>query len=276
MPSPPVRPAVSFNWGYVERQARRGPPRNTVRSWQPRRYRYTCDVTTGLRATTPPDLQIRTPSVDGDNDVRCRSVYVAPHVRVRRVGGKFTGRMVVAAGILFSAVAPDGSVHFLLGRERYYSGWRDSNRWADAGGRVESVDNNVADAASREAFEEVMGTVDSRVNLRARLNNNESAAIFDVQHNRSGACYRMYILQVEMKDYGSLLLCFKEYLREMRVNIAQAEKTRLEWVSAAEMLAMAEASANGNSSGARLELRPNFARSICAIGNIIDLETVAK
>ncbi len=94
------------------------------------------------------------------NVTAVRVVHVDPRVAVSGGGGGGGGTtkpadVIMAAGVLFFSQRPDnedGDTLYLLGREQFYPHWQDSDKWADFGGGVDVVDEDVASTAAREAW----------------------------------------------------------------------------------------------------------------------------
>lgn len=72
-------------------------------------------------------------------------------------------------GVLPYSYNHQGNVVFLLGQERFETGFSDSLLWSGFGGRPEPEDSNVYQGASREAWEESMGFLGSQEELYLKL-----------------------------------------------------------------------------------------------------------
>lgn len=72
-------------------------------------------------------------------------------------------------GIMPVAKAGKGKVMFLLGREQNFVGWKGSGKYADFGGGIEK-NENVIECAAREGYEESMGFLGSREEIREKVN----------------------------------------------------------------------------------------------------------
>ena len=72
-------------------------------------------------------------------------------------------------GVLPYSYNHQGNVVFLLGQERFESGFPDSLLWSGFGGRPEPEDSNIYQGASREAWEESMGFLGSQEELYHKL-----------------------------------------------------------------------------------------------------------
>ena len=154
------------------------------------------------------------------------------------------------------------------GKEQFHPQWPDSEKWADCGGGVDAKDEDIIVTAAREAWEETMGCIHTYEELLERLRNNEAQAIFDIQTNENVGAYRIYLLRIPFADYNTTLNRFRAYLRRHKVHIMDSEKTALQWVSAADALAIARSCDDCKNT----LLRPNFAKSILAMAGLIDFE----
>ena len=70
-------------------------------------------------------------------------------------------------GVLPYTYDINNNLLFLLGRERYVEGWKDSHLWSGFGGKLEKKDISIIEGAAREAYEEsmgILGTVEQIVN----------------------------------------------------------------------------------------------------------------
>jgi hypothetical protein len=182
--------------------------------------------------------------------------------------------VIMAAGILFFSQMPgsgDGDTVFLLGREQFYPHWHDSDKWADFGGGVDVVDEDVAATAAREAWEESMGTIHTYEVLLSRLRNGEASATFDIQASDNAGCYRIYLLHVPYYDYNMMLSRFRSYLRRHKIQILDAEKTAFEWIDADHLTRISQVDTHGHST-----LRPNFAKSVVEISRRINLRSLCR
>lgn len=258
-----VLPPRTFRWGYNYGYARARLPRrigSAHRSVRRHRPRFLC----GDAAATNDDAELP----------RCLILHSAVPLRPdARVVQQVPEHAVFAAGVLFySRPEPGRPPEFLLGRECYYAGWADSNRWADTGGGVECLDRCVEDTAAREAVEEVMGTVASFGALRDRLVQHDTALVADVRNGCATGFYRVHLVQIEHRDYNDMLQRFRRYLRFAGVAITHAEKTELRWVPVATAVDMAYKCVGGET--AQLDLRPNFAQGLCQLSRHVDLAAV--
>lgn len=170
---------------------------------------------------------------------------------------------IMAAGVLFFSVSSAGTVYYLIGKEQYHQHWSDSEKWADFGGGVDQADEDITSTAAREAWEESMGCIQTYEVLLSRLRNNEAVAVFDIQAADNAGCYRIYILRIPYMDYHGPLSRFRSYLLRHKIQILDAEKTALEWVEAKQLI---DTAVSGDQC-----LRPNFAKSIVEISQVIDM-----
>ena len=176
----------------------------------------------------------------------------------------------MAAGVLFYAVH-EHAVHFLIGKEQYHPHWPDSEKWADCGGGVDAKDVDVYETAAREAWEETMGCVHTYETLLSRLRNDEAQCVFDVQVVNGVGGYRIYLLHVPYADYNTMLVRFRSFLRRHKVQIMNAEKSRLCWICSQQLIDIAREC----DAGRNTLLRPNFAKSVVAINELVDLDRLS-
>lgn len=247
----------NFNWIWRQHNHVTRPESPPVNRDPARRRYNVCLADSGLRV---PERQ-SIPQVPLPDTPLLRTVYIAENVTRLQSENRVDAcsNYIMAAGVLFYCGAD-----FLLGREQIHPQWDDSGKWADFGGGVDVCDVSVIDTAAREAWEETMGCVLDRDELVKQLTTGKPTAVFDIQAPGSHGCYRLYLLPVNREDYGHALQRFRAYHRQHKITIADAEKTELEWVSAADLI---ERSKRMDPS-----LRPNFAHSIVEISKCIDLE----
>lgn len=94
-----------------------------------------------------------------------------------------------SAGILPYTIM-NNTIYFLLGKDKY------EKSWADFGGKVERVDNNViAATASREFHEETLGVVVHKDYMFELLNLHESDNVIQSK-TLNGSPYYMYVVQI--------------------------------------------------------------------------------
>ncbi|AVK77575.1 hypothetical protein pmac_cds_887 [Pandoravirus macleodensis] len=100
------------------------------------------------------------------------------------------------AGVLpWARVSDTGEIVILLGQERFEPGWRDGGRWSDFGGGTEpDMDRDRIEAAAREAYEETMGMLGSRVEIEAALR--AAAQAGRLQEARSPKGASVFLLEV--------------------------------------------------------------------------------
>ncbi len=72
-------------------------------------------------------------------------------------------------GILPVARMGKNRVMFLLGREQVFEGWKGSGKYADFGGKRDKGENPL-ECAAREGYEEGMGFLGSKSDLRKKVN----------------------------------------------------------------------------------------------------------
>jgi hypothetical protein len=64
-----------------------------------------------------------------------------------------------------------GETHYLLGREAYEDGFRDSGKWSGFGGGLEKKDHSICRGIAREAYEESMGFLGNAETLEEAIDN---------------------------------------------------------------------------------------------------------
>lgn len=136
------------------------------------------------------------------------------------------------AGVIPYALTDQGYM-FLLGREKYVSGWSGSNKWSEFGGKLDPRDENVYATAAREAYEESMGFLGTREELYARLYDAPGHAV------NSG-----FSIPLEIEYNPELAQLFKrvfEYFSFIRSPPeGRMEKTEIRWFSVQEIKTMTE------------------------------------
>lgn len=179
-----LRPPKTFGWTWRTATTSRTPQQQQQQLPQRRRRYNICDATTGKRVH---EKQHVVANQHPPNVTAVRIVTL--DARIERLNPVIDpdcepAPVIMAAGILFFSQMPgsgDGDTVFLLGREQFYPHWHDSDKWADFGGGVDVVDEDVAATAAREAWEESMGTIHTYEVLLSRLRNGEASATFDIQ-----------------------------------------------------------------------------------------------
>lgn len=186
---------------------------------------------------------------------------------------------LIAAGVLFYSIY-NGHPTFLLGKEKEKTRRKDSNKWADFGGKVEEKDANISQTAAREAYEETMGVVMSQEDLLNLLENNMATLCIDIRLGLKNIFYRMYLVRISFQDYGTQMQKLDCFLNHFNIQIMVAEKSELRWFSYEELLFLSKNCSkqqqqhynnNNNIDRSAFRLRPNFARSFEVISSLIDL-----
>jgi len=140
-----------------------------------------------------------------------------------------------SAGILPYSYDPDGNCLFLLGKD--YSG-----DWSDFGGRCEHIDNNnEINTASREFYEETLGSVITNTECIHKLKNGNPVKI--ISKTLNGSPYYMYLLYIDYENYSDIfnkMLNFIKYNSSKNNNFINksiinesklVEKISIKWIS---------------------------------------------
>jgi hypothetical protein len=267
--APPPR---NFGWTWRGGSGSRKETTQTAATTTRRRRYNVCDAVTGRRLLEKQNVAANTnpPSVTATRIIHIDSRVVTVEAAATTAP---TNHLIMAAGVLFYSQRPDnegGDTLFLLGREQFFQHWPDSEKWADFGGGVDVVDEDITATAAREAWEESMGTIHTYEVLLNRLRNGEATVVVDIQANDNAGCYRVYLLRIPYFDYNMMLSRFRAYLRKHKIQILDAEKTTLEWIDSRHLLYI---SSHPESQGFAT-LRPNFAKTIVEIDKIINLHTL--
>jgi len=134
---------------------------------------------------------------------------------------------VKSAGVVPYAINARGEVCFLLGREGYVQGWRESDKWGFFGGKIEKSDACVEHGAARECYEETAGCVMSYGELRQLLLARDYALMLDAIFKTSRTVY--YFVQVAFKDYPSMFRNTKQFVQYCNGKVDCIEKSQLKW-----------------------------------------------
>lgn len=114
------------------------------------------------------------------------------------------------AGVLPVAVY-NGEPHFLMSKEKYTMGWKDSNKYADFGGRRDSGES-IRRCAARECYEESMGFMGSEDEIFKKLSKNHPDYICKVEHKNASITYFIkmeYIKGIEKMFKNVIKYCEK-------------------------------------------------------------------
>ena len=132
-----------------------------------------------------------------------------------------------SAGVLPYTFDQNGNCYFLLGKDN-------DNDWSDFGGRCEFKDrNDEKNTATREFYEETLGSVMSIQECLDKLNGNPVKII---SKTLNGSPYYMFLVYIEHQNY---MESFNKTANFMRYHYAQdsraiykvIEKNCIRWVS---------------------------------------------
>jgi len=132
-----------------------------------------------------------------------------------------------SAGILPYTFDQSGQCYFLLGKDN-------DNDWSDFGGRCEFKDrNDEKNTASREFYEETLGSIMSIQECIDKLN---GSPVKIISKTLNGSPYYMYLVYIEHENYSE---CFNKTANFLRYHYAQdsraiykvIEKNCVRWVS---------------------------------------------
>lgn len=135
-----------------------------------------------------------------------------------------------SAGILPYAKYKN-KVYFLIGKDR------NDNTWSDFGGRSEMNDgNSFVNTASREFYEETIGSVVDIEVIRKRLSSNENNYIKIESNTLNGSRYVMLITQIPYKNYKVIFNKTYSFIKYYKINKKYLEKVDMKWVSLETLL----------------------------------------
>lgn len=172
------------------------------------------------------------------------------------------GRKVIqSAGILPFSVHKN-KIYFLLGQEAYVAGHRESGRWSDFGGMLERGES-IARGAARECYEESAGCIADLATLYRRLVHGDYVLHSDL-HPTVSSSFRTYLLDVSYADYPTFFQRTKTFVSYHAVHGDPSiiEKSRLQWVSLAELRAAAFSHVEHNKYRRPIKLRAKFAENV--------------
>lgn len=130
-----------------------------------------------------------------------------------------------SAGILPYAKYKN-KVYFLIGKDR------NDNTWSDFGGRSEPSDNNCfINTASREFYEETVGSVIDIEVIRKRLNATNDNYYKVESNTLNGSRYVMLITQIPYKNYKVIFNKTYSFIKYYKINKKYLEKVDMKWVS---------------------------------------------
>lgn len=136
--------------------------------------------------------------------------------------------VVKSAGVLPYAVNNRGDVSFLLGKEVYAPGWKDSDKWSLFGGKLEHKET-AEEGAARECYEETAGTVFMLPEILQKLNNQQYRVQIDVIYKKTR--FICYLVQVPYTDYPRMFRNTKSFVQYTGGKIDCIEKNQLKWFS---------------------------------------------
>ena len=168
-----------------------------------------------------------------------------------------------AAGILPISWVGDTAL-FLIGKDI-----RDGT-YSDFGGKRERYDRNELATASREFYEETLGTVVGQRHVLMRLT--PKSAVLINGRTQNGNPYYMYVLEVPYSPYARA--AFKktaDFLRSKNVNRLYVEKLDIQWATLEMLKSMHKRSVFENTMNANIKLleaigeaTPSVWRALCA------------
>ena len=158
-----------------------------------------------------------------------------------------------SAGVLPYARDAGGNIVFLLGKDK-------EGNWSDFGGRSEHQDgNNQVKTASRELYEETMGSVmpiDAAIRMLSHSIHESSRSLIS-SRTLGGSPYYMYSLEIVYTDYRKNFKRVHDYVRYIQHKYI--EKSDIRWVSRETLLSAATSVEND---GVLLPLRPIFRQTL--------------
>jgi hypothetical protein len=132
--------------------------------------------------------------------------------------------ILYASGILFYSKSLDNTPFFLLGKDY-------ENKWSNFGGRGEINDKFDSEiTASREAWEETLGSINDFESLRQLLKSKNIKYI--TSKTPSGHPYYMYLLKIPYSfSYRDRFLSTKKFLSNIKTDSKFLEMSDIKWVS---------------------------------------------
>ena len=177
---------------------------------------------------------------------------------------------VKGCGVLPVARAGKGSVMFLLGREQMFKGWKGSGKYADFGGGIDKGEN-VLECAAREGYEESMGFLGSKEDIRKKVVPGSEGFIDGFIHP-AGSEHMVIAIKIYYNKYmPSVFKDVFEYITRCAKKIPEGkyvikscpegylEKDEVRWFGYDELKKMVENEDN--------RLRPYFARCLKVMFN---------
>ena len=137
---------------------------------------------------------------------------------------------VYSAGILPFAKYKN-ETYFLLGQDR------NDETWSDFGGRSEIVDQNShVNTATREFYEETIGSVVDLDVIRKRLTSSHETYIEIQSNTLNGSKYVMILTQIPYKNYNTIFRRTYEFIKYCKINKKYLEKVDIKWISTTNLL----------------------------------------
>lgn len=142
------------------------------------------------------------------------------------------------AGVVFFSRndRKDSQLCFLLGREGYEPGWRDSDKWGLFSGKLDRGES-AAVGAARECYEETAGTVMSLAELRQLLSTHKYSARVTVTGNGSKkGDFVVYFVYVKYAHhFPEAFQRSKSFVQYTGGSVRCIEKNAIKWFSASEL-----------------------------------------
>lgn len=137
---------------------------------------------------------------------------------------------IYSAGILPYAKYKN-ETYFLLGQDR------NDDTWSDFGGRSECIDqNSYINTATREFYEETIGSVVDLDVIRQRLSSSPDTYIEIQSNTLNGSKYVMILTQIPYKNYNNIFKRTYEFIKYCKINKKYLEKVDIKWISTANLL----------------------------------------
>lgn len=139
---------------------------------------------------------------------------------------------IKSGGVIFYSVNNRGEVSFLLGKECYEPGWRESEKWGGFGGKIEKQESTIGGIA-REAYEETCGVIFGIGELRQKLEAEDYRLAIHLLYKKTR--FLCYFVQVPFQPYPKIFRATREFVQYARGNIDCVEKSQLQWFAADEL-----------------------------------------
>lgn len=171
---------------------------------------------------------------------------------------------VKSAGVIPYAINAKNEINFLLGREAFQPGWRESDKWGCFGGKIESTDACVEHGAARESYEETAGCVFSFAEIRQRLQTADYRLALDAIFRKARTVY--FFVHVPFKDYPILFRRTKQFVQYCGGKTDCIEKSQLKWFSYEQLRReLFQLPSRKNFGGGGFTRRPFFRRKFAEI-----------